>query len=128
MSQEIKEAIEILEKILKPLDACEPQCKLNLNPEKIRQAVTKLKAEQPPASEFMKEIKSTGLMEYKSTKHSIIKLQEACVIIDQLQARLDRAEASKADLLTALEQIAVLNAGKDNDIQWLCTQAKEKEG
>ena len=54
MNKEIKEAIAILEKILKPLDASEPQCKLNLNPEKIRKAILLLK-QQPKAGEFTKE-------------------------------------------------------------------------
>lgn len=54
MNKEIRQAIELLEKIIKPLDACEPQCKLNLNPKKIRQVIILLK-QQPPAGEFTKE-------------------------------------------------------------------------
>lgn len=38
-----KKAIELLEEVLKPLLACEPQCKLNLNPNKLVQALSLLK-------------------------------------------------------------------------------------
>ena len=34
-----------------------------------------------------------------------------------------RLIAAAPDLLTALEQIKILNAGKDNDIDWLCDKA-----
>ena len=47
MSQ-TEEAIVLLEKILKPLDACEPQCKLSLNPEEIRKVITLLRKAQEP--------------------------------------------------------------------------------
>ena len=55
---------------------------------------------EPEPREFTKEIKATGLMEYESTKHSIIKLKEACNEIDRLEAELSftKQELGAADL------------------------------
>lgn len=84
MNQEI---IKLLEEILKPLDACEPQCKLNLKPEKIRRVIALLKAEQPPASAILK-----------------ISLFEA---LD----RLDASEASRKELVEAFKELAATFVG-----------------
>lgn len=85
--------------------------------------------EQPPPGEFTKKVRS-NVQNWKSVISKITDCRILSIIgwIPQLCDRLDRAEVSKADLLAVLEQIAVLNAGKDNDIQWLCNQAREKEG
>lgn len=36
------------------------------------------------------------------------------------------SNVSRPDLLVACEQIKILNAGKDNDIEWLCRKAIDK--
>ena len=103
MSKEIREAITILERVLKPLDACVPQCKLNLNPEKIRKAIVLLK-QQPTAGEFTKKVR----LSVQSRKDIIAKIIDVRILavigwIPQLCDRLDRAEALNADLLAACE-------------------------
>ena len=45
---ETKEAIELLESILKPLRACEPQCKLNINVSKLEEVIALLRTAQEP--------------------------------------------------------------------------------
>ena len=125
MSKEIKEAIAILEKILKPLDASKPQCKLNLNPEKIRKALTLLK-QQPTAGEFTKEARQTAKNVYSSNPklwpskdclssyineacdrldaetEIALKSLEACTLANmeniKIRNRLDRAEAENKEL------------------------------
>lgn len=102
---EIKEAIEILEKVLKPLDACEPQCKLNLNPEKIRKALVLLRKapEQPPAGKFRERVKNLVPV-FLPDNHEGLKLlcatltdtvKEACDIIDRSEAEKTAWEKQK---------------------------------
>lgn len=97
MSQ-LKEAIEDLEKaercIRPPSSFCEKAHGF------LVQALILLRTapEQPPAGEFTKEIQKTGLMEYPSKKHAIIKLKEACDRLDTETQRADKAEARYEDI------------------------------
>jgi hypothetical protein len=97
--KETKEAIVILEKVLAPLDACEPQCKLNLNPEEIRKALDILR-KQPPAGDFTKECLQwiNGLSETSSSAYVLF---EAGKLLVRACARLDAYEARVTDLVEA---------------------------
>jgi len=88
MSQEIKEAIEDL-----GIAKCYASPKAE---EYINHALTKLRKEQPPTGDFTEKIRSfIKLYENEIPRRAEITfLKEACAIID-------RAETSKADLLTA---------------------------
>jgi len=69
MSKE--KAIELLKQVLKPLLACEPQCKLNLNVRKLEQALAELEQPKCKTCSGSGEIKQVSPMKMSGSVSSV---------------------------------------------------------